>query len=90
MLVNEEGVPIFPTKYKINKAGFIIHSSIHKARPDINAACHVHSVYGRTWSAFGKPVEMLNQGRNFGLCDDASSFALLLSPKLSEKIKYEY
>lgn len=63
VLVNEEGVPMEPTEYKINTAGFIIHSAIHKARPDINAACHVHSMYGRAWSAFGKPIEMLNQGK---------------------------
>ncbi|PYH80011.1 class II aldolase/adducin domain protein [Aspergillus uvarum CBS 121591] len=45
----------------INEAGFMIHSEIHKARPDVIAAAHTHSVYGKTWSAFGKPVEMLTQ-----------------------------
>lgn len=45
----------------INEAGFMIHSEIHKARPDVVAACHTHSIYGKTWSAFGKPVEMLSQ-----------------------------
>lgn len=62
VLVNEVGEPMMPTKYKVNTAGFIIHSAIHKARPDINAACHMHSPQGRAWSAFGKPIEMLNQG----------------------------
>ncbi|OJJ50347.1 hypothetical protein ASPZODRAFT_58076 [Penicilliopsis zonata CBS 506.65] len=61
VLVNEEGQPVEPTKYKINAAGFIIHSAIHKARPDINAACHMHSPHGRAWSSFGRPIEMLNQ-----------------------------
>ena len=46
----------------INTAGFLIHSSVHRARPDVHAACHVHSMHGKTWSAFGKPVEMLTQG----------------------------
>ena len=45
----------------INAAGFAIHSSLHKARPDVNAACHTHSLYGRAYSAFGKPLEMINQ-----------------------------
>lgn len=45
----------------INAAGFKIHSHLHKARPDVNAACHTHSTYGKAWSAFGKPLEMLNQ-----------------------------
>ena len=46
----------------INEAGFMIHSEIHKARPDVIAAAHTHGIYGKTWSAFGRPVEMLSQG----------------------------
>ncbi|KAL4928460.1 class II aldolase/adducin domain protein [Aspergillus undulatus] len=45
----------------INEAGFMIHSEIHKARPDVMAAAHTHGIYGKTWSVFGKPVEMLTQ-----------------------------
>ncbi|KAL2803383.1 class II aldolase/adducin N-terminal [Aspergillus granulosus] len=45
----------------INEAGFMIHSEIHKARPDVMAAAHTHGVYGKTWSVFGKPVEMISQ-----------------------------
>lgn len=45
----------------INAAGFAIHVALQQARPDINAACHTHSVYGKTYSSFGKPLEMLNQ-----------------------------
>ncbi|SCV05794.1 LANO_0H15324g1_1 [Lachancea nothofagi CBS 11611] len=45
----------------INRAGFKIHSHLHRARPDVNAACHAHSVHGKAWSSFGREVEMLNQ-----------------------------
>ncbi|CAH0018830.1 unnamed protein product [Clonostachys rhizophaga] len=45
----------------VNTAGYIIHSEVHKARPDVVAAAHAHSTYGKTWSAFGKPIEMLTQ-----------------------------
>jgi len=45
----------------INMAGFYIHSAIHKARPDVQAAAHCHSIYGKAWSVFGRPVEMLTQ-----------------------------
>lgn len=48
----------------INEAGFMIHSEIHKARPDVMAAAHTHGIYGKTWSVFGRPVEMLSQGMN--------------------------
>lgn len=45
----------------VNKAAFSIHSALHNARRDINAACHCHIIYGRAYSVFNKPLEMLNQ-----------------------------
>ncbi|CAG8195646.1 unnamed protein product [Penicillium salamii] len=45
----------------INEAGFMIHSEVHRARPDAVAVAHAHSIYGKTWSGFGKPIEMLTQ-----------------------------
>ncbi|KAH8883449.1 putative aldolase [Thozetella sp. PMI_491] len=49
------------TNASINAAGFQIHSAVHRARHDVHAICHTHSVHGRAWSAFAKPLEMLNQ-----------------------------
>ncbi|ROW17202.1 hypothetical protein VPNG_01080 [Cytospora leucostoma] len=56
------GVPN-PATGKItgNKAGYFIHSSIHKRRDDIHAICHAHTAAGRAWSVFAKPLEMLTQ-----------------------------
>ncbi|KAL3424703.1 aldolase [Phlyctema vagabunda] len=45
----------------VNAAGFTIHSAVHRARPDVHAICHTHSIHGRAWSAFARPLEMLNQ-----------------------------
>lgn len=45
----------------INPAGFMIHSAIHKARPDVNAAVHTHSVYGKAFSALGIELDMISQ-----------------------------
>ena len=44
-----------------NAAGFLIHSAVHKARPDVIAACHAHSPHCMAWSGFARPLEMLNQ-----------------------------
>lgn len=44
-----------------NRAGFLIHSALHKARPDVHAACHFHGISGRAWSVFGRPLDMLVQ-----------------------------
>lgn len=49
------------TAGSINAAGFQIHSAVHRARHDVHAICHTHSVYGRAWSAFAKPLDMINQ-----------------------------
>lgn len=45
----------------VNMAGFKIHSTLHRARPDVWAACHTHSIYGKAYSAFGQPLEMISQ-----------------------------
>lgn len=44
-----------------NAAGYLIHAPIHRRRPDAHAVCHAHTKYGKAWSVFGKPLEMLNQ-----------------------------
>lgn len=59
--INEEGQVIGGNRVAINAAGFIIHSAIHRARPDVTAACHMHSPNGKAWAAFGKPLDIINQ-----------------------------
>ncbi|KAF8305672.1 class II aldolase/adducin domain-containing protein [Clavulina sp. PMI_390] len=44
-----------------NKAGFVIHSSIHQSRPDAVAICHAHTPYGKAFAALGKNLEMISQ-----------------------------
>lgn len=60
ILVNEEG-QVVEGNEPINAAAFAIHSAIHKRRPDVDAACHAHSVYGKAFSAFGRELDMLTQ-----------------------------
>lgn len=45
----------------VNTAAFAIHSELHKARPDVTAACHAHSVHGKAFAAFGRELEMITQ-----------------------------
>ncbi|ENH61615.1 Class II aldolase/adducin N-terminal [Fusarium oxysporum f. sp. vasinfectum] len=59
--INEDGQVIGGNRVAVNAAGFTIHAAIHKARPDVDAACHAHSKYGKAWSTFGKPLEMISQ-----------------------------
>lgn len=59
--VNEDGQVIGGNKVAVNAAGFMIHSAVHRARPDIHAACHTHSPAGKAWSTFGRPLDIINQ-----------------------------
>jgi ribulose-5-phosphate 4-epimerase/fuculose-1-phosphate aldolase len=62
ILVDYAGVAIGGNMSRpANAAGFMIHSAVHKARPDVIAACHTHSPHGKAWSTFARPLEMLNQ-----------------------------
>ncbi len=45
----------------LNRAAFAIHSRIHAARPDVVAAAHSHSVYGKAFSALHRELRPLTQ-----------------------------
>ena len=45
----------------INITGFYIHGPIHEARPDINAAAHVHTPYATAYSSERRLFEPINQ-----------------------------
>jgi len=60
ILVNEHGDVVIGDE-PINAAAFAIHSEIHKKRPDVHAACHAHSVYGKAFSVFGRELDMITQ-----------------------------
>lgn len=58
--VNHDG-EILHGDYAINQAAFAIHSQVHAARPDVVAAAHTHSVYGRAFSALGRTLDPITQ-----------------------------
>ena len=60
LLVDADG-EVVAGSGRINPAGFIIHSQIHTARPDVVAAVHTHSTYGRAWATLGRRLDPLTQ-----------------------------
>jgi ribulose-5-phosphate 4-epimerase/fuculose-1-phosphate aldolase len=59
----------------VNRAAFAIHSQVHAARPDVMAAAHSHSVYGKSWSSLGRTLDPITQDAcafygDHGLFDD--------------------
>lgn len=58
----------------INAAGFAIHSTIHKMRPDVHAVAHSHSRFGTTFATLGRLLPAISQEacsfyRDHGLYD---------------------
>jgi ribulose-5-phosphate 4-epimerase/fuculose-1-phosphate aldolase len=60
LLVNDRG-EVVDGNWPVNVAAFCIHSAVHAARPDVVAAAHSHSVHGKAYSAFARPLEPLTQ-----------------------------
>lgn len=60
LLVNHKGEVVEGDK-PVNVAAFAIHSQVHQARPDVVAAAHAHSTYGKSWSSLGRFLDPLTQ-----------------------------
>lgn len=60
LLVNSDG-EIVVGEGPLNRAAFAIHAALHETRPDIVAAAHTHSTYGKAWSALGRTLDPLSQ-----------------------------
>ena len=60
ILVDHNGV-VVEGDMPVNAAAFAIHSQIHAARPDVVAAAHSHSIYGKSWSSLGHLLDPITQ-----------------------------
>jgi ribulose-5-phosphate 4-epimerase/fuculose-1-phosphate aldolase len=60
ILVNDSG-DVVEGDAAVNRAAFAIHSQVHAARPDVIAAAHAHSVFGKSWSTLGRLLDPLTQ-----------------------------
>jgi len=60
ILVNHEG-QVVEGKRPVNRAAFVIHAAVHAARPDVIAAAHAHSIYGKAFSSLGRELDPITQ-----------------------------
>jgi len=60
LLVNHHGEVVDGDR-PVNQAAFAIHSQVHASRPDVVAAAHAHSIYGKSWSSLRRPLDPLTQ-----------------------------
>jgi len=59
--INLAGEILQDTPYKVNRAGFVIHSAVHAARPDAGCVIHLHSLDGVAVSTMEEGLLPLNQ-----------------------------
>lgn len=45
----------------LNTAAYMIHHAVHEARPDVNAAAHSHTIYGRAFCTLGRTLDTITQ-----------------------------
>ena len=60
ILVDHNGSVVYG-KHSVNRAAYGLHSAVHEARPDVIAAAHAHSVYGKAFSSLGITLDPLTQ-----------------------------
>ena len=60
LLVDRDGKVVQGDR-PVNTAAFAIHSRLHEARPDVKAAAHSHSMYGKSFSSLGRLLDPIPQ-----------------------------
>jgi ribulose-5-phosphate 4-epimerase/fuculose-1-phosphate aldolase len=63
----------------VNPVGVLLHAAVHRARPEVVAVCHAHSIYGSAWSAFARPVDPITQDTSVFFEDQA----IITDPRLA-------
>ena len=58
--VSHDGTLLFGER-AINPVGFRLHAALHAARPEVNAVCHAHSLYGKAWSSLERCLDPITQ-----------------------------
>lgn len=59
--ITPDGEIVSPTAWPINQAGLVIHSTIHRARPDLHCVLHTHEAMSQSLCAVDAAVMPLTQ-----------------------------
>lgn len=60
LLVNHAGEVVIGNR-PVNRAAFVLHAAIHQLRPEVVAAAHAHSPYGKAFASLGRRLDPINQ-----------------------------
>ena len=45
----------------VNPVGLLLHTAVHRARPDVAAVCHAHALHASTWASFERMLDPITQ-----------------------------
>ncbi|RVU17878.1 class II aldolase/adducin family protein [Streptomyces antnestii] len=60
VLANGDGQVVEGRRH-VNQAAFTVHAQVHRARPDVVAVAHCHSLHGRALSTLGELIDPITQ-----------------------------
>ena len=63
--VDHAGRPLQETAFPVNPAGFVIHSTVHAARPEVACVMHTHTPHGVAVAAQAEGLLPLSQQSGF-------------------------
>jgi ribulose-5-phosphate 4-epimerase/fuculose-1-phosphate aldolase len=61
LLLADHAGNVVEGKRALNRAGFVLHSAIHRANPHVVASCHAHTTNGMAWAALGRKLDPITQ-----------------------------
>lgn len=62
----------------VNPVGLLLHTALHRARPEVTAVCHAHALHASTWSSFERLLDPITQDA----CIFFENQALILEPRV--------
>jgi len=75
--VNPEG-KVVRGSGMVNPVGLLLHTAVHRARPEVNAVCHAHALHASTWSSFERLLDPITQDA----CIFFENQALIVEPRV--------
>ncbi len=58
--VNHEG-DVVVGDHPVNPVGVMLHAALHRARPEVVAVCHAHTIHGKAWASLGRLLDPISQ-----------------------------
>lgn len=61
----------------VNPVGLLLHTAVHRARPEVAAVCHAHALHGSAWSSLERLLDPITQDA----CVFFEQQALIVEPR---------